>query len=244
MVGEAMRIHYLQHVPFENPGTILTWAAGKGHPLGSTHLYKAHAFPSQEDFDWLFVMGGPMDIYEEEHYPWLADEKRFIKASIEAGKVVVGLCLGAQLIADVLGGEVTRNRHTEIGWFPVTLTKAAKNYEPFGVFPEIHTVFQWHGDTFSTLPEEAVLLATSRVCAHQAFMYKQRVVGFQYHLENTRETIAALIEKCADEMIPSLFVQEGEEMLSHEEHIENCNNLMDRFLDRLENLYEKGELHE
>ncbi len=237
-----MRLHYIQHVPFENPGSILTWTGQNGFQVTCTRAYAGAAFPPQSAFDWLVVMGGPMNIYEEEQYPWLADEKCFIRDTIRSGKVVIGLCLGGQLIADVLGGQVTRNPRKEIGWFPVRFTGTAGQHPLFSFFPENPVVFQWHGDTFSTLPEEAELIASSDACAHQAFIYRKRVFGFQYHLENTEEIIRGLIDNCGDELIASNTIQSAEKLLAHPEHIAQDNAWMNEFLMRLLGMYQKGEL--
>ncbi|WP_419770979.1 MAG: type 1 glutamine amidotransferase [Candidatus Marinarcus sp.] len=237
-----MRIHYLQHVPFENPGSILEWAIKNGHTLTSTQMYKDEPLPQQKDFDWLIVMGGPMNIYEEDIYPWLAAEKIFIKESITHKKILMGLCLGGQLIADVLGGKVTKNPHKEIGWFGVRLTEIAKSSPLFSFFPLEPTVFQWHGDTFSILPEGAELLASSDACEHQAFVYDKRVFGFQYHLENTREIIEGLVENCSDEIVLDRYVQSTEDLLGHPEYIKQDNEWMEMFLTRLEQLYNEGKI--
>lgn len=237
-----MKIHYLQHVKFENPGTILEWAKKNGHIISSTHLYKGDSFPDQKDFDWLVVMGGPMNIYEEEKYPWLVREKKFIRESIDANKVLIGLCLGGQLIADVLGGKITKNPNTEIGWFQIRLSKIAIASELFSFFPPNPTVFEWHGDTFSELPEGVNLIAENDACKNQAFIYNNRVFGFQYHLENTYEIIDNLVTNCRDEMTPDVFVQSPQEVLSHPEHIRQDNIWMDEFLTRLAKMYEEGSL--
>src|SRR5271170_6697939 len=120
-----MRIHYFQHVPFEGLGCIAQWAAEKEHTVTATRFYLDEPAPNPGEIDWLVVMGGPMNIYEEAEYPWLAREKRFIGEAIRGGKTVIGICLGAQLIADVMGGPVTRNLEKEIGWFPIELTPEA-----------------------------------------------------------------------------------------------------------------------
>lgn len=237
-----MRLHYLQHVPFENPGSILAWARQNDCAVTSTQVYKNEILPPQQDFDWLVVMGGPMSIYEEEHYPWLAAEKVFIRESIASGKVVIGLCLGAQLIADVIGGKVTQNPCREIGWFPVRLSEEARKSSLFSFFPQQPVVFQWHGDTFSVLPEDARCIAESDACNHQAFIYKNRVFGFQYHLENTLEIIEGLIEHCGDELVPDVYVQTAAELLAHPEYIEQDNKWMDLFLTRLEKQDKEGDL--
>ncbi|MDR1128804.1 MAG: type 1 glutamine amidotransferase [Treponema sp.] len=235
-----MRIHYLQHVPFEDPGFILTWAKKHGWGVTHTPLYNypkgGVPFPLIRDFDWLVIMGGPMNVYEEAEYPWLAEEKLFIKDVVDRGKLIIGLCLGAQLLSCVLGGKVTRNPCKEIGWFPVSLSPEASSLPLFSFLPKNPLVFQWHGDTFS-IPEGAVHLAESEACKNQAFMYRDRIFAFQFHLENTREIIRGLVDHCGDELAEeeakSGYVQTGAELLSHPEHIAQDNQWMDEFLTRL-----------
>lgn len=238
---KKMRLHYLQHVPFENMGSIFTWATREGCIVTSTQLYEREDLPEQSDFDWLVVMGGPMNIYQEDEYPWLVSEKRFIRESIDSGKVVIGICLGAQLIADAIGGKVTRNPALEIGWFPIKFKEKARSLPYFPFLPAEPMVFQWHGDTFSTLPEDAVNLAESSACPYQAFMYKEKIFGFQFHLESTPETIKNLVINCRDEMVPGEFVQTPGEVLSHPEYIEQDNQWMDMFLTLLKEKDSKGE---
>ena len=237
-----MRIHYLQHVSFENPGSILEWAKANNGIVTSTQLYNDEALPEVSDFDWLVVMGGPMNIYEEEQYPWLKVEKVLIKAAIAAGKVVIGLCLGSQLIADCIGGKVVQNKQKEIGWFPITFSEAAKALPQFAFFPDHPVVFHWHGDTFVELPEAATVIAASAACKNQAFVYQQRVFGFQFHLENTLPIIKDLIANCGDEMIPGDYVQLPEEVLAHPEYILQDNQWMAAFLDQLKQLAEEGRI--
>lgn len=237
-----MRLHYFQHVPFENPGSILTWAAKNECAITATHFYRQDPLPDVADFDWLVVMGGPMNIYEETEYPWLIAEKALIRESIAAGKVVIGLCLGAQLIADVIGGEVTQNPVKEIGWFPVQLSAEARQSPLFSFFPASPVVFQWHGDTFSSLAPEAQMIASSEACANQAFIYRRRVFGFQYHLENTQEIIDGLIANCGAEMIPGRYVQSAAEVLAHPEYIAQDNAWMDQFLTELKRMDCEGVL--
>ena len=237
-----MRLHYLQHVHFENPGIILIWARENGHVVTSTHIYKDEILPMQEEFDWLVVMGGPMNIYEEDVYPWLEEEKKFIEAAVSSGKVVIGICLGGQLIADVIGGKVTRNPKKEIGWFPIRWTSEARLSPLFSFFPKESVVFEWHGDTFSELPTGTVYLAENDICKNQAFMYEEKVFGFQFHLENTTPIIENLVEFCAEDMTPGTYVQTSEELLSHSEFVEQNNKWMNMFLTQLEISYRKGVL--
>ena len=230
---EGMKIHYFQHVPFEGLGCIGEWATAKGHDIGVTKFYEDGATPTHNEIDWLVVMGGPMNIYEEAEYPWLAREKQFIREAIKGGKVVIGICLGAQLIADVLGGPVTRNAHKEIGWFPIELTEAGQNSELFGFLPPSFTVLHWHGDTFA-LPPGAVRIARSEACENQAFVYEGRVVGLQFHIEFTRQSLDAIIPNCADELVEGKYIQSAAEMLRQtDEGFWEINAAMRELLDRL-----------
>ncbi|MGB8455882.1 MAG: type 1 glutamine amidotransferase [Anaerocolumna sp.] len=235
-----MRLHYLQHVPFENPGSIIVWAEENGHVITNTKFYNNEPLPKQEEYDWLIIMGGPMNIYEEDKYPWLVREKTFMKEAVDSGKIIIGLCLGGQLIADVIGGRVTKNPYKEIGWFPVRLSKEARSTPLFALFPEQPVVFEWHGDTFSLLPEDAMLIAENDACSHQAFQYKNRVFGFQYHLENTLPVIKGLVENCREELTPDIYIQTEEELLSHPEYIKQDNKWMNQFLTQLEKMDREG----
>lgn len=208
-----MRLHVLQHVPFEGPAGIGEWAARRGHSVTITPLFEDAGLPEQTDFDWLIVMGGPMGIYDEDDYPWLVREKEFLREAISGGKTVVGICLGAQLIADALGARVHRNGHKEIGWFPIELTEQGQTSPPLVFLPHRFEVFHWHGDTFD-LPEGAVHLAYSQGCEHQGFLYDQRVLGLQFHLESTPASVADLVANCADEIVPAAYVQDAERMLA------------------------------
>lgn len=227
-----MRLHYLQHVPFENPGSILEWANLNSFEVTKTLMFQDEDLPEHDDYDWLVVMGGPMNIYDHKNYPWLVREKSFIKTAIDYGKLVIGLCLGGQLIADVIGGEVTKNSQLEIGWFPLHFKAQAKSASFFSFLPEEPTVFHWHGDTFSKLPENTELIANSDACENQAFVYNERVFGFQFHLETTEQIIDDLVVNCAHEMIPGPYVQSKNELLNVE-NIKQTNEWMDIFLNKL-----------
>src|SRR3974377_365570 len=121
-----MRIHYLKHVPFEGLGFIEEWAGTNGHRVSATRQYAEETLPGSDDFDLLVVMGGHVGACDDDRCPWLTTEKRFIEQAVEADKPVLGICLGAQLLAAVSGARVYRNQHKEIGWFPVTLTREAR----------------------------------------------------------------------------------------------------------------------
>lgn len=208
-----MRIQCLTHVHFEGPAGIEDWARSRGHDLDVTPMFSGSLPPKPGSYDWLVVMGGPMSVGDDDTYPWLADEKRTIRAAIDAGKRVLGVCLGAQLIAQVLGARVYRNPHPEIGWMPVELTPEALESPLLGFLPPSLQVFHWHGDTFD-LPQGAIHLARSGACAHQAFSYAGRVLGLQFHLESTPASVRDIVAHCADEIRPAPYVQDAARMLA------------------------------
>lgn len=211
--GPAMRIHYLTHVPFEKLGAMEPWLRDHGARLTATRLYHGETLPAPDEIDALIVMGGPMGADDEARFPWMAAEKAFIGQCIDAGKKVLGVCLGAQLIARVLGAPVTRNPEREIGWFPVQSTDAGRA-DPVGrLFNDAPTVLHWHGDTFA-IPDGAVHLARSWGCENQAFRYRETVLGLQFHLELSADNTRALCQECADELTVGPWIQSETEMLS------------------------------
>ncbi len=207
-----LRIRCIQHVAFEGPANIDAWALQRGHRLETTALYNGSPLPEIDTFDWLVVMGGPMSIHEHEAHRWLPAEKALIRDAITRGKVVLGVCLGAQLIADVLGGTVTPGPNREIGWHDVTLTEAAEASALFAGLPRTFGAFHWHGDTF-TIPTGAVHIATSEAFANQAFAYADHVVGLQFHLDYAADGIADMLTHCGNELIASPYVQTEAEIL-------------------------------
>lgn len=220
-----MRIHSLQHVPFEDIGSMANDFIARAYALGTTHWYRGDQAPDVHSFDALIVMGGPMGIYDEEIYPWLADEKILIKDSINAGKIVIGICLGAQLIADVLGGKVTRNAHKEIGWLPLQVLPAASAHPVAQILAKYPDVFHWHGDTFA-IPPGALHIARSECCLNQAYVINNQVYGFQFHLETTPASAAALIEHCAADIDGSRYTQPADFMLADAQRFVQINRAM------------------
>jgi len=206
-----MRVHILQHVPFEGPGHIASWARSAKHLLTFTRFFESDTLPKPESVDFLIVMGGPMSVNDEDRFPWLVDEKRFVRACIEEGKAVLGICLGAQLIANALGASVYPNRFREIGWF--SISGLVHNDGDLFHFAEKEMAFHWHGETFD-LPQKAVHLAVSEGCLHQAFQIGRSVVGLQFHWEVTREGVQALVEHGASDLKAGRYVQTKEEILS------------------------------
>jgi GMP synthase (glutamine-hydrolysing) len=220
-----MRIHYLQHVPFEGLGYIDTWARQQGHGVSATALFSDEPLPPLDSFDLLVVMGGPMGVYDTAEYVWLTPEKRFIEQVLRAGKKVLGICLGAQLMADVLGTRVYKNNHKEIGWYPVARAAGAQNAPLSSLFPDCFFAFHWHGDTFD-LPAGALHLARSEACRHQAFFYPPGLLGLQFHLESTTESIDQLIAHCGHELVPGPYIQSAADIRGQSERIGPSNDRM------------------
>lgn len=228
-----MNIHYLQHVPFEGLGSIETWALSHGHQLSVTRLYANDHLPPLERFDMLIVMGGPMSIHDEHEYVWLKAEKWFIKQVIDAGKPVLGICLGAQLIAEILGGMVYQGKEKEIGWFPVTLSDEFADTDLGQRMPASMEVFHWHGETFS-IPEGAVRIASSSACENQGFTVNDRVIALQFHLETTRDSAESIIQNSREELVEARFIQQEDEMLANDRGFAAINGQMQVILDYLE----------
>ncbi|MCF6268691.1 MAG: type 1 glutamine amidotransferase [Melioribacteraceae bacterium] len=228
-----MKIHYLQHVEYESPGLILDWAKRKNHQISLTKFHLNESLPNNIDFDFLIVMGGPMSIYDIANHPYLAEEKIFIKSAIDKGKSILGICLGAQLIADVLGAEVKPNREKEIGWFPIETVENIGDYELNNILNTDKPVFHWHGDTFE-IPQGAKRLAKSDACKNQAFVYNKNVFALQYHLEMTESTLKMLIENCRGELIDAPFIQTEQEMITAESNFNFSKNRLYSLLDYIE----------
>lgn len=225
-----MNIHCLAHVPFEDAANIGIWTQDHGHILSYTRFFRDETLPDIDSFEMLAVMGGPMNVHEYNDYPWLVGEKVFIKEAIDAGKKVIGVCLGAQLIADVLGGKITPNRQKEIGWHPVTLTEAGEDSNIFSSLPNKIDVFHWHGDTFS-IPPGAIHLATSQACANQAFLYGNHVLGLQFHMEYSRQSIEKMLTHCADELVNGPFINTSDAICAGYDKIPQTTDRLYAILD-------------
>jgi GMP synthase (glutamine-hydrolysing) len=179
-------------------------------------------------------MGGPMNIYEEKEYPFLAPEKRFLKEAALAGKKVLGICLGAQLLADALGGKVFKGAR-EIGFHRVELAGGASQAKVFFDFPNQFTAFHWHGDTFH-MPDGALHVASSAATFAQAFTWKDRVIALQFHLETTPASMERLIANCASEIEKREYVQTADEMRAKVSELAGARVLLRKLLDRLASL--------
>lgn len=230
-----MRVHYLQHVEFEGLAAIEPWLRANGHTISGTQLFAHETLPSTTQFDWLIVMGGPMGVNDVAEHPWLSAEKDLIRQAMEEEKIVLGVCLGAQLIAAALGANVYKNPHREIGWFEIVRTSEAVDHPLGRLFPERIEVFHWHGDTYD-LPPGAARLASSEACVNQAFSMGTNVLALQFHLETTAASAAKLIDHCRNELVPEPFVQAPERLAGRESQFRTINGLMASLLNGLQRI--------
>ncbi len=222
-----IRVHCIEHVSFETPGRIADWVVERSHSFASTRVYQNESLPGVDAFDALVVMGGPMGVHDEHRFAWMRDEKRLIEAALAADKRVLGVCLGAQLLASVLGARVYRNRFQEIGWFPVQSTEAGRAVG----LPREFAAFHWHGDAFD-LPKECAHLAKSAACEHQMFALNAKVLGLQFHLEVARANIDEMLRHGAADLGEGPYVQSPAAMTAPQAGADAAHALLDAILDR------------
>ncbi len=229
-----MKIHILQHVHYEGPGYITEWAEKHGHTLSFTKFFEAFTIPLPIDIDLLIVLGGPMGVDDTNQCSWLLDEKDYIRQMAKKGRKILGICLGAQLIASGLGAAVYPCKYKEIGWFPVKKDAGTKLDFLSGLADEI-PAFHWHGDTFN-LPVGAKKLFSSEACANQGFVINECVFALQFHWELTKDSVRQMIEFSGDNLDDGPFVQAPETLLATKEDFSAINQHMEELLDYLESL--------
>jgi GMP synthase-like glutamine amidotransferase len=188
-----MKVLIIRHVEIEGPGLIEYCLNQKRIPYQVVSLGFGTRLPKPNTFSHIVVLGGPMNVYEEDRYAFLRDEDLFIKDAIQKGKFILGICLGAQLMAKALGAKVFKAPVKEIGWCDVSLTRIGSRDPLFSDLPKTFPVFQWHTDTFE-IPKAGKLIATSSPISHQAFRYGENAYGLQFHIEVTEEMIAKWVD--------------------------------------------------
>jgi GMP synthase-like glutamine amidotransferase len=205
----------LQHVAFEGPGAIAEWAALRDMPLRIWRMDEHQYAPEDTESDQLIVvLGGPMNVDDEAMHPWLCEEKQFLFRQLNRRARILGICLGAQIMAHLLGAEVRRQKEKEIGWFPVRWTSEAQAHPFFKGVGESSTVLHWHEQGFG-LPPMAQRLASSEACPEQGFVWKNRVVGLQFHLEMGLDEARLLTDYAGDDLAAGgRFVQPREALLT------------------------------
>ena len=205
--------HCLQHLPDEGPGYAAEWLAAHGHSLTFTRLFEPYpSFPALSEFDGLLILGGAMSVHDEASFPWLREEKAFLQQVLRAGKVTLAICLGAQLVAQALGGEVRRNPEPEIGYWTVRFSAKALQHPLLRGWPDKATVLHWHLDTF-TVPPGALRVGMSAGCAAQGFVWGDGIIGLQFHPEMT------------EEMVENLMQFEGHETAEEQEFVQTAEQI-------------------
>lgn len=227
-----MRMHVLRHVSFETEARIADWAAGKGIELVTVDCYAGDALPDPSEIEWLTVMGGPMGVHDEDEYPWMAPEKQLIEQCIDAETMVLGFCLGAQLIADVLGAVVMPSLQKEMGFHPVFATEDGAHHALLAGLPPSFMAFHWHLDA-TTLPPGATHLLSSPGCEVQAFSYENIAVGFQCHLETTPAMVEALLTHASDDLTPGGPYVQTPDAMRTARHYDAMGLSLFRILDNL-----------
>lgn len=226
-----MHIHYFQHVPFEGLSCIADWANRHQHQVTYTRWYENTDTSAVAAADWLIIMGGPMGVYEQDHHPWMTTEIALIREAIQQNKKVLGICLGSQLIAAALGANVYPHTQPEIGWFPLDLSFQGQAAPLETVLPHHFNTFHFHGDTFD-VPAGATRFAASAACSHQAFIYGDRVIGLQFHMELTAESLQEMILHGAGAIAAGgPFVQNEEKIRQHMNLLTQNTENMYRLLD-------------
>ena len=221
------------HESFEAPGAFEKWLGNNNHKVFYTRLYNGDEFPKDIDFDFLLIMGGPQSpattLEECSHF----DSKKevdFIKKSIDADKYILGICLGAQMIGEVLGAKFEHSPNKEIGVFELSLTEYGKRDSNLSEFPEKFMVGHWHGD-MPGLTEASQVLATSESCPRQIIRYSPKIYGFQCHFEFTSESIEGMIENNSHELDDKKpYIENAESLRSHDYN--SINQLLFQFLDK------------
>lgn len=207
------RIHIIQHVDFEGPAAILEWVDQQKSPITYTRQWLLDPLPNLESFDFLIVMGGPMSVHDKGEHPWMESEISFVGKAILAEKAVLGICLGAQVMSISLGGMVSRNPVNEIGFLPVQRSSSLEI--PWrALVPSEFTPLHWHGETFS-IPPKATILGSSKACQNQGFLWGERALGLQFHLEATTESVELLLQNSQEELAQGgEFVQNLDQLKS------------------------------
>lgn len=224
-----MKILCITHADFETPGVIQDWATDRKFDFKIIMPYKGDDCLEEKNFDFLVIMGGPQSACNLAQNPYLFDEVKLIKHAIDQNKIVLGFCLGAQLIGAALDAPASRSPEKEVGVFPITLNEMSKKDPIFKDFNTSFDVIHWHNDMPGLTPQ-AQILAYSAGCPRQIIRYSDKVYGFQCHLEITKDGIETMINACPDDLKPSTYTQTKEQLFAND--YKSINGLMINMLDK------------
>lgn len=224
-----MKIHCIKHEPFEGLASIEDWIRFNKHELSVTYTYMNQVLPATSKFDMLIILGGTASLYTSINDPWLIDEKHFIEKCIRKNKLILGICLGSQIIAEVLGAKVYVAREKEIGWFPVRFNLKEIEYMHF--MPKQLNTFHWHSDTFK-LPTGAVRIGSSYCTENQGFIYDKNIIALQFHPEVTQLNLSNLVKGYGLEIEEKgRYIQGLTEIMAKQELIEANTGYIFQLLD-------------
>ena len=222
----------LQHIDCEDLGTIEQAMIHRGISYRYVRLFDGDPLPEDiKNYSGLIILGGPMNVYEEDVYPYLKGEDILIKEAVKRRIPVLGICLGGQLIAKATGAKVNKGTKKEIGWYDLLLTPGGKADKVFKNFPERLTVFQWHGDTFD-IPSDATHLAGSVLFPNQAFRIGDNIYGLQFHLEVTQKMISRWINEYKDELSSLDYIDPEKIIKDTDKYIKTLSQHAELFYNR------------
>lgn len=210
-----MRVHSIYHGCFRGLNIIDQWIQNRNHVASESHPNRGESLPPIDDIDFLIILGGPQSARKLDQYPYLHTEIEFIRQAIDHNKIILGICLGAQLLAEALGAQTQKSPQAEIGMHPIELTEAGLLDPIFSTFPLTFDVMHWHFDMVGWVPG-MTLLAKSQGCPHQAFKYGHRIYGLQFHLEMEPLWVQAILEHSVNPYQPGRFVQSPQQLLNHD----------------------------
>ena len=230
-----MRIQLLEHDAEDFSRTNISfWAAEKGYPVKQTYICNNEELPPMDSFDWLMIMGGSQHAWDDQGNSWLREEKAFVCEALAQRKLLLGICFGAQLLAEALGGEIFTNTYKEIGWRQVSLDRQGRESFLFQNIPESFTTFHWHTDHFS-LPRNCTRLASSEASENQAFVCSDHpLVGLQFHPECTRDMVRFYAREHSHDWVPDAYVGDKDKVLAETEKLPDTYWLMEARLNNME----------
>jgi len=230
-----MKLHLLEHDSEDFSRTNISfWAAEKGHQVNQTFVCNNEELPPVDSFDWLMVMGGSQHAWDEQGNSWLQEEKAFVREALDKGKLILGICFGAQILAEALGGQIFPNEHKEIGWYEISLNREGQESFLFQDIPPSFVTFHWHNDHFS-LPASCTRLADSNASRNQAFVCNGRpLVGLQFHPEYTRDMVRYYASEHSQDWTSDDYASTKDEVLARTKEIPDTYWLMEMLLNNME----------